>query len=191
MNDIIEALYREHSNIETLVRVLERELNVFDRGDRPDYEVVLAVIEYFTDYPDACHHPKEDMILAKLRMRDPAVAAAIGDLAAEHRGGAQRLRRVAEAVRNVLADQELLRSTVDDIIRDFVDHERPHMAMEERVFFPAADNTLQSQDWTDLASQLTKRGDPFYRLEFEERFNLLHRKILQMEEETALERSKS
>ena len=47
MTYIIEVLRQEHCNIGSLLRVLERELSVFDRGDRPDYEVVRAVIEYF------------------------------------------------------------------------------------------------------------------------------------------------
>jgi hypothetical protein len=36
---IIERLSQEHRNIEMLLAVLERELEIFDRGDRPDYEV--------------------------------------------------------------------------------------------------------------------------------------------------------
>jgi len=61
MTEMIEILRQEHRSIESLLRVLERELGVFDRGERPDYEVVLAVIDYFEDYPDKCHHPKEDI----------------------------------------------------------------------------------------------------------------------------------
>jgi hypothetical protein len=38
----------------------------------------------------------------------------------------------------VLSDQDLVRENVANIIRDFIDHERQHMAMEERVVFPAA-----------------------------------------------------
>ena len=124
MIEIIEVLRQEHCNIEKLLRVLERELSVFDRGDRPDYEVVLAVIDYFKDYPDSCHHPKEDIIVEKFKARDPVAAASIGDLEAEHREGARRLRRVAEAVERVLSDEDLLRQTVDEIIRDFIIHER-------------------------------------------------------------------
>src|SRR5262249_22744770 len=85
MTDMVEILRQEHSNIESLLRVLERELSVFDRGERPDYEVVLTIINDFKDYPDSCHHPKEDMIVAKLKARDPVAAATIGDLEAEHR----------------------------------------------------------------------------------------------------------
>jgi hemerythrin-like domain-containing protein len=146
---MIEVLRQEHCNIESLLRVLERELSVFERGDRPDYEVILAVINYFKDYPDSCHHPKEDLIVEKLNARDPLKAATIGDLEAEHREGAKRLRRVALAVERVLGDQDLLRQSVDDIIRDFIKHERQHMAMEERVVFPAALNVLRPEDWSE------------------------------------------
>src|ERR1700739_3837156 len=113
---VIEILRQEHRNIEKLLLVLERELDVFARGDRPDYEVVHAVIAYFQVYPDTCHHTLEDMIFEKLRVRYVAAAAQIGYLAADHRSGAERLRRVAQAVASVLADQELLRQTINDII---------------------------------------------------------------------------
>ena len=188
MSYMIEVLRQEHCNIESLLRVLERELSVFERGDRPDYEVILGVINYFKDYPDSCHHPKEDLIIEKLKARDPRKAAAIDDLEAEHREGAKRLRRVALAVERVLSDQDLLRQTVDDIIRDFIKHERQHMAMEERVVFPAALNAPRPEDWTDIGAKLADRDDPFYQPGFEERFNTLQRNILKMEEEAEEER---
>ena len=191
MTYMIEVLRQEHWNIESLLRVLEQELRVFERGDRPDYEVILAVINYFRDYPDSCHHPKEDLIVGKLKARDPLAAATIGDLEAEHREGAKRLRRVALAVERVLSDQDVLRQTVNDIIRDFIKHERQHMAMEERVVFPAALNSLRPEDWADIAEKLVDRNDPFYQLASEEKFNNLRRSILDMEEEVEAERSSS
>ena len=57
-------------NCRALLAVLERELEVFDRGDRPDYEVIRAVISYFEVYPEVYHHPQEDLVFAKLRTRD-------------------------------------------------------------------------------------------------------------------------
>ena len=189
MTNIIEVLRQEHYNIESLLRVLERELGVFGRGDQPDYEVVLAVIDYFKDYPDSCHHPKEDLIIEKLKARDPVAAATIGDLEAQHREGARRLRRVALAVERVLSGQDLLRQTVHDIVRDFIDNERQHMVMEERVVFPAALSALRPEDWADIARKLGDRADPFYQPGFAEKFNALGRNILKMEEEAEAERA--
>ena len=121
MVEIIEILRQEHRNIEKLLRVMEQELSVFDRGGRPDYEVFGAVIEFFKKYPDSCHHPKEDVIYDKFKLRAPDRAASIADLQAEHREGAVRLRRVAQAIDSVLNDQELLRESVDRIVQNAVD----------------------------------------------------------------------
>ncbi len=185
---IIDALRQEHRSIEKLLLVLERELSVFDRTEQPDYEVIWAVISYFKVYPDAYHHPQEEMVFEKLKARDPDAAAKIGDLAAEHRSGAERLRRVAQAVESVLADQEVLRQTVDDIIRDFIARERLHIAMEERDFFPAALKALRPEDWAEIALTLTDRKDPLFSESVEEGFELVRRHILQLEQEAEAER---
>jgi hemerythrin-like domain-containing protein len=187
---LIEFLQEEHRNIEKLLLVLERELSVFDRGERPDYEVIGAVIAYFQVHPELYHHPQEDLVFAKLKARDPAAAATIGDLAAEHRSGAGYLRLVAQAVEGVLMDREVARRTVDDIIRDFIAHERRHMAMEERDFFPAAERTLQAQDWAEIASARSAgQKDPLFSETVEQRFAALRRHILQLEEEAEAERA--
>jgi hemerythrin-like domain-containing protein len=186
---IIERLSQEHRNIEKLFAILERELEVFDRGDRPDYEVIRAVISYFEVYPEVYHHPQEDLVFAKLRERDPAAAARVGDLAREHHKGAERLRRVAQAVGYVLADGEVLRQNVDTIVRDFIAHERRHMMMEDRDFFPAALKALQPQDWTEIASAVTSHKDPLFSDVTEERFDALRAHILRLEQEAEAERN--
>ena len=185
---IIELLTREHRNLEKLLAVLERELEVFDRGDRPDYEVIRAILSYFEVYTEVYHHPQEDLILANLRIRDPAAAAKIGDIAREHLEGAERLRRVAQAVDSVLADRELLRQNVDNIVRSFVQHERRHIIREDRDFFPAAVRALNTEDWIEIASTLTRHKDPLFSEANEERFDALRAHILQLEQEAEAER---
>ena len=185
---IIEFLCQEHRNIEKLLRVLERELSLFGRGERPDYEVIRAVVAYFEVYPDVYHHPQEHVVFQKLKTRDPAAAAGVGDLAAEHRTGAERLRRVAQAVQSVLMDREIPRQTVDGIVRDFIVHERHHMRMEERIFFPAATKALRPQDWVEIASTLTDQKDPLFSAVVEERFDSVRKHILQLEQEAEAER---
>jgi hemerythrin-like domain-containing protein len=185
---VIERLFREHRNIEMLLAVLERELEIFDRGGRPDYEVIRAIISYFEVYPEVYHHPQEDVVFAKLKLRDPAAAAKVGDLALEHQKGAERLRRVAEAVESVLADREILRQNVDTIVRDFIEYERRHIMMEDRDFFPAALKALQPQDWTEIASAMTNHEDPLFSEAAEETFDALRARILQLEQEAEAER---
>ena len=189
MIEIIEILHQEHRNLEKLLRVLEQELRVFDRGERPDYEVFGAVIEFFKKYPDSCHHPKEDIIYEKFKARYPDRAASISDLQAEHREGAVRLRRVAQAIETVLNDEEVLREDVDRIVRDFIDNERKHIALEDDVIFPALVNTLQARDWAEIALTLADRYGPPSEADFEEQFSTLRRNILELEEAAAVRRS--
>jgi hemerythrin-like domain-containing protein len=185
---IIERLSREHRNIEKLLAVLERELEVFGRGDRPDYQVIRATISYFKVYPTVYHHPQEDLVFAKLRIRDPAAAAKIGDLAREHQEGAERLRRVAQAVDNMLADRAIHRQDVDAIIREFIEHQRRHIMMEDRDFFPAALKALEPQDWTEIASISSGHRDPLFSDIAEEGFDMLRAHISRLEQEAEAER---
>jgi hemerythrin-like domain-containing protein len=189
MVEIIEILREEHRNIQKLLRVMEQELNVFDRGERPDYEVFGAIIEFFKKYPDSCHHPKEDIIYEKFKARDPGRAASIADLQAEHRQGAVRLRRVAQAVDAVLNDRELLRESVDSIVRDFIDNERKHITLEDEVVFPAILDTLSPADWGDIALTLADRYGPPSEADFEEQFSTLRRNILELEQAAVARRS--
>jgi hemerythrin-like domain-containing protein len=189
MVEVIDILHQEHRNIEKLLRVMEQELAVFDRGERPDYEVFGAILEFFKMYPDTCHHPKEDIIYEKFKACDPGRAASVADLQADHREGAVRLRRVAQAIDNVLNDQELLRESVDRIVRDFIDNERKHIALEDEVIFPAILDTLQPADWADIALTLADRYGPPSEADFEEQFSTLRRNILELEEAALARRS--
>ena len=184
--EIIEILRQEHRNIEKLLSVMEQELNVFDRGERPDYEVFGAIIEM---YPDACHHPKEDIIYEKFKARDPDRAASIADLQAEHREGAVRLRRVAQAIDAVLDDQEVLRESVDRVVRNFIEDEKRHIALEDEVVFPAIVSSLHPEDWADIALKIADRYGPPSEADFEEQFSTLRRDILELEEAAVARRS--
>ena len=185
---IIERLRREHHNVERLLAVLERELKVFNYAGHTDYEVLRAIIGYFALYPEVYHHPQEDLVFAKLKIRDPAAAAKVGDLAREHRNGTERLQRAAQAVAGVLADSEVLRENVDKALRDFIEHQRRHMMMEDRDFFPAALKALEPQDWTEIASTLTSHNDPLFSDAAEQTFDTLRARIAQLAHEAEVDR---
>jgi hypothetical protein len=108
----------------------------------------------------------------------------------EHRRGAERLREVSQAIETVLADRIIPRQTVDNIIRDFIGRERQHIAMEERVFFPAAIKALQPQDWSEIVSTLTEpKRDPLFSDIVEQRFDVVRNHILRLEQEAEAERA--
>ena len=191
MSNIIQILLEEHRNIDRLLLVLERELEIFDRSEEPDYEILQAVIQYFQDYPENCHHPKEGMVFEKLKVRDPAAANRIGDAEAEHKIETERLRRLVEAVEEILAGREFLRQTFHDVVHDFIQHQRQHMDKEERLLFPAAVNGLRPDDWAEIDARLSDRKDPLFNGTIETKFQALQRMILRWEHETETSRVKT
>ncbi len=184
MPEIIDILLEEHQNIEKLLLVLEHELELFDAGGRPDYEILESIIQYFQDYPESCHHPKEEMIFKKLQLGDPAAAKAFGDVEAEHEIEATRLRSFARAVASVLADQEFPRENFHLAVNDFIAHQRRHLEKEERLLFPAAVKALRREDWAEIDARLDAREDPLFNRVVEEKFRNLQKTILRWEQET-------
>lgn len=183
MPDMMQRLGIEHRNMTRLLNVLEQQLAVFERGDRPDYDVLTAVADYFRGFPDRCHHPKEDRILARMRLRDPARAAEVGDLEGEHRALAalaQRFRRTVESVAN---DAELPRSTLSDNLRGFVEAQREHMDKERRGFFLLAEAVLTPEDWLALEAEIAEEEDPAFGSRVGAEYEALQEQILAWQEE--------
>jgi hemerythrin-like domain-containing protein len=191
MARIIDILLEEHRNIEKLLLVLEQELEVFDHSESPDYEILRAVIEYFQDYPENHHHPKEDIVFEKLKLRDPAAVTRVGDVEAEHQVETKRLQRFAQAVDDILAGREYPRQNFHNVVREFIEHQRQHMHKEERQLFPAAVKALQRDDWTEIEVRMNDRKDPLFDGSVEKKFDALRQTILRWERESGENRVKA
>jgi hemerythrin-like domain-containing protein len=177
---LIELLREEHRSMEELLLVMEGELSIFDQQERPDYELLQAVIGYFRDYPDCSHHPKEDMIFEKLKALSTVAAERVGDLEAEHRDEAIRLRRVEDMIRNILLDHDIMpRQGLVDAVHDFVEQERLHIKMEERLLFPVAAEVLRPEDWAEIESRWSDTQASLFNIAMEEKCQSLHDRVLQ------------
>jgi hemerythrin-like domain-containing protein len=176
-------LLEEHRNIEKLLGVLEQELAVFDRTEPPDYEIFQATIDYFKNYPEIYHHPKEDLIFEKLKQRDPAASSDVGDVETEHQLETTRLSRLAHAIDEILAGREYPRQAFHTVVRDFIDHQRQHMTKEEQFLYPAAVKCLRADDWAEIDVRLDNKTDPLFANSGESKFDSLRQAVLRWEQE--------
>lgn len=188
MPEILAELRREHASIASVLGVLERQLLAFESASHADYELIEATVDYFSGFPDRCHHPKEDPVYAMLRERDPKAAEAVGDLAANHRQLAAQLRAFAAEIAAVIGEAEWPRAALLRAARDFIDLQRRHLAAEEATFFPAAERALGPADWQALKSAINRTPDPLLGGSADTRFDGLRRVILAWEAETVAER---
>jgi hemerythrin-like domain-containing protein len=65
-------LHAEHANFDMLLELLEGQLDLFHDGKSPDYALMLDIMFYMTHYPDAFHHPREDLAFARIGEREPS-----------------------------------------------------------------------------------------------------------------------
>jgi len=178
VTDILAALRQDHRNLGQLLEAVERQLERFDRGETPDYDVLQGVLDYCLTYPDLYHHPKEDLVFERLRQLDPDATAAIGDLKTEHRTLGEATRRFAAALHSVLQDLEVPRDSFDRVTREFLATYRQHIGMEESVFFPAAEVRLTTEDWAAIEAKAKAQVDPLFGAESEAKYAALRADIL-------------
>lgn len=175
--------------MDQLLKILEQEVFVLDHGERPDFDVINGIADYFRFYPAICHSPKEALVLEKLKMRNPRMAASIGAADAEHAQSTGHLERFMELVEIVWLEQDIPSQTLDAAASDFIACERRRIEIEERKFLPAALESLTPQDWSELDAKLTDTEAPLFSQEIEARFKQLSERIVGWEREDEFERA--
>ena len=179
MIDLLEELERDHLNMAALLRVLEQQVEVFRRGQTPDYEIIQAIMEYFLDYPDLIHHPKEDILARRLMAKGGEAAAVLASLPDQHAQLGQLTRSFANVLMNVLEHAELERDRFVHAAEDFIEAQRHHMEMEGEHFFPR--HELTPDDLTDAALEALEREDPLFGHRSQPHFEALRRAVLETE----------
>lgn len=191
MAELIRLLRRDHSNLAALFDVLERQTALLvdggggsgpgdgpGGGPGPDYALMESVLDYCGGFADETHHPREDLIYARLRELDGEIADAGSDLQAEHEELAALTRHCAEAIREVRFGGGVPRARVGGLLREFLSAYRRHMEQEETILFPAAAERLAAADWAEIDARVEtgggRHGDPLFGRKVERRYQALY-----------------
>ena len=177
MPDTLFLLRLEHGNLSRLLALIEDQVAAADAGMPMDEEMLSLASEYFSDYPDRCHHPKEDLVYELLSKRDPDSCVGLRDLLAEHRRLHELTEAFAEAVRRVREGPRAGEPSPQEVIRGFTRSYRQHMRDEEERFFRLAEERLSKDDWAILDFSMFDRDDPLFDHAAEKRFSALRQRI--------------
>jgi monoterpene epsilon-lactone hydrolase len=159
---IIDTLYSEHRFINSLLDNLEEQAQRLKPGKVPDYHLLRDIIDYLVHYPDQYHHPREDLLYAKLLASDPGFKTAQQRLEREHRTlhsyNDELFADLSEAVSGKRVDRpELLRK-----LERFITGYRHHINYESEKVFPRAKGTLSKRDLHELAQRTRYINDPLF-----------------------------
>ncbi len=183
MVEIVRALREEHRNLAKLLIILEGQMAIFADGGKPDYELLDKILDYTLNYSDLFHHPKEGLILEKLRTRNPVAIEAVGELEEDHDRLAGLTKLFAMAVSNIISEVQVPREKVLNVAREYIEFMRRHIELEERKFFPAALENLTEADWAEIHAADDQPADPLFGPDTEESFEALHEEILALAKE--------
>ena len=137
---ILAELRQDHRNMAILLDLLQQEIDRIEHPDEaPDFGLLHDIMRYMTVYPDTTHHPREDLIYAGMKARQPELAEGLEDVEVDHRDIAELGKRLRDDVAAVVAGTVVSRDRVIDDAQQYVDRLRKHMTWEEEDLFPRAD----------------------------------------------------
>lgn len=175
------TIRHEHHTLGLVVEVLQRLLTDIERRHaEPDFALLAAALYYIEDFPERCHHPKEDEYLFNaLRQRTAEFNATLDELQADHiRSG----RMVAYMERSLVRFQA---GVVDGLARfkEAVDAYavmlRQHMHTEE-IVIERAREVLSTEDWQRIAEAFGANDDPLFGANGRDEFRKLYLRIVNM-----------
>ena len=182
MRNVIGDLRTEHANMARLLNILEKQIEIFEATGQPDYTITQDIVLYFLDFPDQCHHPKEDLVAQRLLELAPDRAGQLRGLAEQHEELGVLARKVASVLRRVQDEAELPRAEVIRMVKEFISSQRHHMEMEEAHFLPLAEEVLSDADFLEMDAKIFRKEDPLFGPETEEHFTMLRDNILRWEQ---------
>lgn len=143
----ISAWHDDHVRFNELLGRLRTELDLFHRGERPDYERMCEIVTYLREYGDAVHHPREGVAFARLAKRCPDMALQLARLEQEHRVIAQAGQRLLEHIEAILGGAILPRGEVESALATYLVYYGNHIAREEEDVLTRAAGALTPEDW--------------------------------------------
>ena len=160
MHKVMQQLHDDHRNVERLLDFIRDQAS--KERTEADFEAMHQVMHYLTHYPDVFHHPREDLVFARLLERDPSCYMAVEKLKQEHErlavDGAQLRQRLYDKLRG----RRLQWPTLSRQLHDYAGLLQQHMELEERSVFPLAKLLLADRDWDSLSRQIRQREDPLF-----------------------------
>lgn len=177
MSKAITMLRAEHQVMGKLLGLLGEQIDRFENAEPADYELMKEIIDYFLTVPDLYHHPKEDLIYARMLRRGGAQVEGMHDLPSEHERGSERLHAFSRALISVMLEREFPRDRFVELARGFLDNEARHMKGEEAEFFPAALKHLSDEDWAEIDARVERFKDPIIHGDKSSRFEVIQSRI--------------
>jgi hemerythrin-like domain-containing protein len=147
-----DELKQEHEGIEIMLRVLRAVADKFKQDEHVNPEHLDGILEFLSIFVDKCHHGKEEEFLfPALEVAGvPREGGPIGVMLNEHEQGRKLVAKLKTALADCQSGKNADTSKVQWIINEYVKLLTQHIAKENTVLFPMADDKVDSNKDTEL-----------------------------------------
>jgi len=141
-------LRADHGEYSQILLLLSREVDHLIEAPRRILPLLREALQFVTQYLDAHHHPREDILYGRLARRSKRKVRLLASLRHEHQYAARMSRRIFDEIDGLEQSHTTNRlTTLKDHVNRFVDLSREHIGTEERVMYSQVTQALSEQDW--------------------------------------------
>jgi len=171
-----EQLKHEHQIILLVLKGAEAEADHIQETGEVDKAKIGKLVDFFRNFVDLCHHTKEEKhLFQRMCCSVPQADRPVSVMLQEHEEGRRKVAALAEALAQSGAKAA---RAVHDILLAYAALLRQHIAKEDNILYPMADNGLDSQDQQKLS-------EAFEKVESEEMGKGVHEKYHRLAHELA------
>jgi hemerythrin-like domain-containing protein len=172
---VLDFLQGEHRYMGDLLDVLEEAAVQSDVAMHPVRYLIEDVLHYMSSYPDAVHHPVEDVLFGHLLKAAPQSGSVVRQQLREHEHIERQSRELLDRLHGLgdAADRGEHQAFSAELVA-YVRRLRKHMRREEQHLFPLARTALGAREWKEVESLIEAADDPLYGRQVGERFRLLY-----------------
>ena len=143
----VDLWHTEHVYFSRLLDRLEHQVQVFETGQRPNYELMIDILDYLRGYSDRFHHPREEVAFECLRTHCPELAPVLANLRQQHRVIANAGEKLLDLLTAILDDAMVPRGELEAAAATYLVYYRAHIAAEEGSVMVHAEDNLTQEDW--------------------------------------------
>jgi hemerythrin-like domain-containing protein len=158
MTDPIAVLKHEHRIILAVCDAADRESQRLSSGGAVDAERVERMLDFIRTFADRCHHAKEeDLLFVRMGERGfPTEAGPVRVMLQEHELGRAHVRATAEALPRAAAGDAAATRVVAENLAGWAALLRSHIAKEDNILYPMAEQALTPEDMAELAESFER-----------------------------------
>ena len=175
---VVGTIKQEHRVLGHVVEVLQHSLRDIAAGHTPlDFGLLATILYYIDDFPERCHHPKEERhFFRTLRERSSEFEPVLDELEAEHVSSAHMMNHLHRALVHYQAGAPQALSELRAGVDAYAAMLSEHMRKEEHLL-AQAELVLTADDWSAISVAFEADDDPLFGARPRQAFRLLRLRI--------------